>query len=241
MGSLDKRLTNMVKVKIPRCIKPAYFGDVSNRQLHHFGDASELAYGVTSYLRFENSQGEAHCVLIMAKSRLAPIKKMTVPRLELSAATLAVRQDKFIRKEIDVHIDETHFWTDSTIVLQYITNKDKRFQTFVANRIAIIRDGSSPSQWHHVATKENPADDASRGLSANDLTSPRWINGPKFLTKSNTSWPKPIDIQEVSDDDPEVKKEKEVKAYVAVRDHCEPMQMLIDNSSNWIKLKTSLA
>ena len=90
----------MANVVIPRCIKPANFGKVVSRQLHHFGDASELAYEVTSYLRLENLQGEVHCVLIMAKSRLAPIKKMTVPRLELSAATLAVRQDKFIKREI---------------------------------------------------------------------------------------------------------------------------------------------
>ena len=155
-------MPNMEKVKIPRCIKPAHFGrNVTNRQLHHFGDASELAYGVASYLRVTSEQGEVSCSLIMAKSRLAPIKTMTIPRLELSASTLAVRQDGLIRREIDMEINESHFWTDSTIVLQYICNEDKRFQTFVANRIEVIRSGSTPSQWHHVDTKQNPADDAS--------------------------------------------------------------------------------
>ena len=118
-----------------------------------------------------------------------------------------------------------------------------KLQTFVANRIAVIRDGSSPSQWHHVTTEENPADDASRGLSANHLTTPRWINGPEFLTKSSSNWPESTaNLKlELSDDDPEVKKDKEVKAYVAVCDHFDPMQMLIDSSSSWIKLKTSVA
>ena len=73
--------------------------------------------------------------------------------------------------EIDIPIDTSLFWTDSTCVIGYIANEDKRFQTFVANRVASIREVSSPSQWRYVSTQLNPADDASRGLSADELIS----------------------------------------------------------------------
>ena len=98
---------------------------------------------------------------------------------------VAVRLNKMVRKEIDHKVDAFVFWTDSTCVLSYVNNENKRFQTFVANRIATIHEASSPHQWRYVPSDQNPADDASRGLSANDLlNATRWINGPEFLWKS---------------------------------------------------------
>ena len=93
------------------------------------------------YLRQINVVGHVHCSLIMAKSRLGPLKAMTVPRMELSAAVLATRLDRMIKQEVTLPIDQSTFWTDSTCVLRYIENKDKRFQTFVANRISAIHNG----------------------------------------------------------------------------------------------------
>ena len=87
-----------------------------------------------------------HCSLVMGKSRVAPLKAVTVPRLELTAATPTVKVDKQIREELDLLINPVVFWTDSTIVLRYIRNTSKRFQTFVANRLQTIHDASSPSQ-----------------------------------------------------------------------------------------------
>ena len=118
---------------INRYIKPSAFGDVSFVQLHHFSDASQIGYGAVSYLRITNAKGEVHCVLIVAKSRLAPIKSITIPRMELSAAVVATRLDSMIRQEIDLKINQSHFWTDSTCVLRYIENYERRFQTFIAN------------------------------------------------------------------------------------------------------------
>ena len=74
---------------------------------------------------------------------------MTIPRLELSAAVVAVKLDRKLREELEIKIDRSVFWSDSTAVLQYIKNEDKRFHTFVANRLAVIHDGSKPS--HAVA------------------------------------------------------------------------------------------
>ena len=103
----------------------------------------------------------------MGKSRQTPQKSVTIPRLELSAAVVATRLNRMMQHELDVAVDEEFFWTDSTCVLSYIANKEKRFQTFVANRITAIHEGSRPDQWNYVDTGSNPADDASRGLSAN--------------------------------------------------------------------------
>ncbi|XP_037784696.1 uncharacterized protein LOC119580669 [Penaeus monodon] len=101
---------------------------------------------------------------MLARTRLAPIKTTTIPRLELSAAVLAATSDAKLRKELSLPIDDSVFWTDSTIVLQYIKNTSRRFHTFVANRVGIIHKNSSPQQWRHVRSELNTADPASREL-----------------------------------------------------------------------------
>lgn len=150
------------KLTIPRCLKSSAAGSSPVIQLHHFSDASELAYGAVSYIRMNNESR-----LVMSKARLAPIKLITIPRLELLAAVTATELDQHIKHHLEMPIDETFFWTDSTIVLHYINNKDRRFQTFVANRITKIHERSECSQWRYVDSASNPADDVSRGLSAN--------------------------------------------------------------------------
>ncbi|XP_072022453.1 uncharacterized protein [Amphiura filiformis] len=169
---------------VPRCSVPVEFGKPTSVQLHHFSDASEIGYGNVSYLRFTNQRDDVHCALVLSKSRVAPLKQVTIPRLELTAATVAVKINHMIHKELEIQINDTIFWTDSTTVLQYIRSETKRFKTFVANRLAITKDGSTPSQWRYVATSLNPADDCSRGLPANKfLENERWICGPQFLWK----------------------------------------------------------
>ena len=113
---------------------------------------------------------------------MAPLKKITVPRMELTAATTAVRLNKMLEDELDDPIHGVFFWTDSTAVLKYISNDSARLHTFVANRVQVIREASDVSQWRYIETKVNPADDASRGLEVNKfLKSQRWLNGPEFL------------------------------------------------------------
>ena len=122
-----------------------------------------MAFGAVAYVRFENAGGLVHCNSLVAKSRQAHVKPMTIPRLELSAAVLAVKIDRVLREELEFAIDKSIFWSDSTAVLQYIRNVDKRFHTFVANRLSVIHDGSEPVQWRYVPTSDNPADLISRG------------------------------------------------------------------------------
>ena len=83
--------------------------------------------------------------LARGKVEAGPIRTMTIPRLELSAAALLVNLDKMLRRELDLELEDTVFWTDSMIVINYIKNEDRRFQTFVANRPSVIQDGSKPA------------------------------------------------------------------------------------------------
>ena len=185
---------------VRRCIKPPEFGEVASYQIHHFADASEVAYGTVSYLRMTNSEGDVHCAFVMGKAHLAPLKTVTIPRLELMAAVTAVKVDSLISGAFEFQPTH-HFWTDSTTVLRYIANRKTRYHTFVANRLAIVHDGSTPEQWRHVDSESNPADDVSRGVQ-----SARWLAGPSFLWEQEERWPAtPVALREADESDPEVK------------------------------------
>ena len=220
------------------CLKPPDFGCTAVAQLHHFSDASEYAYGTVSYLRLENKQGGKHCWFLMGKSRVAPLKQVTIPRLELTAAVVAVKMDKMLRQELQLPLQPSTFWTDSTTVLRYIDSETARFKTFVANRVTLIREATKPSQWNYVGTAENPADQASRGLKAKTLMQEgTWIKGPKFLLQGEHDWPKqPVQRKESLQDDPEVKNIVSVNTVI-VEDNVEPINRLIDYYSDWHKLK----
>jgi len=238
-------LVKVESVRVQRCVKPGESNNVCY-QLHHFADASCTAYGVVTYLREEEPDGKATCSLLMAKSRLALVKTVTLPRLELMAATLAVKVDQMMQTELDIPLARSVFWTDSTIVLQYISNEHKCFHTFVANRVAAIRDSLSPEQWRHVSSQENVADEVLRGLTADELIrNQRWWNGPQFLTKPEGKWPKQHTLTEIASDDPEVKRDKlAAESYAVIGDSSgQPrgVDELLGRRSSWTKLKVDVA
>ena len=103
---------------IPRCYFPGGCLLDATFQLHHFSDASEVGYGTVLYLRRETADGRVDCTFIMAKSRTTPLQFVSVPTLELQAATIAVRMHRLILKEIDLVMSASIFWTDSKITLQ---------------------------------------------------------------------------------------------------------------------------
>ena len=231
-------LPQLEKVVINRCLKPAHFGKITSCQIHNFSDALQVGYGAVTYLRLADHQGNVSCSFVMGKARLAPLKSITVPRMELSAAVLATRLDKITREELSLPVDQSFFWTDSTCVLRYIENDTKRFQTFVANRVAAIRDSSSPSQWNYVDTASNPADEASRGVPADGMQ--RWINGPEFLAQPIENWPRrPTDMGSVPQDDPEIK--ESAKVYATGTDSAHPFSKAFERISTWNKLKKVVA
>ena len=150
-----KELSKLEQFAVERCLKPTNFGLIVSSQLHSFSDASGEGYGVVSYLRVVNEAKDVHCAFLIGTSRQTPQKSITIPRLELSAAVVATRLNRMMQNELDVTVDREFFWTDSTCVLSYIVNKDKRFQTFVANRITTTHEGSRQDQWYYVDTCSN--------------------------------------------------------------------------------------
>ncbi len=173
-------LKNLAHVKIDRCYLPADF-QVQRYELHNFSDASVAGYGVCTYLRAISKSGQIHCSLVIAKSRVAPTKITTVPRLELSAAVVAVRISDMLKGELELENIQEFFWTDSQVVLGYINNEARRFHVFVANRIQRIKESTKPTQWKYVTSEDNPADHASRGLKSKELIASNWFSGPSFL------------------------------------------------------------
>ena len=223
-----QELPKLEDLKIDRCFKPFYSEEITLSQLHHCFDASQQGFGAVTYLRISDRSGAVKCTFIMGKSRLAPIKPVTIPRLELSAAVIATRLDRISRNELTSPVTKSSFWTDSTCVLRYIENQDKRFQTFVANSVATIHDASSPSQWKYVNTQDNQADDASRGVPADSLQ--RWINGPAFLSSPPKMWPqRPAGMASATpDDDPEIKTDKGV--YLLSASTRDPVAEIMDSA-----------
>ena len=201
-----EELSSLSQIHIPRCYKAKNSDKETEIELHHFSDASVKAYGQCSYLRIKDTNGNISVSLVMAKSRVNPTKTITVPRLELMAAALSVKVAGFLNEELDFRDVKHFFWTDSQVVLGYIANEARRFHVFVANRIQQIRNFSTPEQWHYVNTTMNPADLASRGMSATDMIgNVSWWKGPLFLQDEDLQLDKDHMNTELQADDPEVR------------------------------------
>ncbi|XP_057368282.1 uncharacterized protein LOC130689298 [Daphnia carinata] len=189
---------------LDRCISPTG-KHVSTIELHVFGDASEMGFGAVCYARFVYPNGTADTSLLLSKSRIAPLKFMTIPRLELNAAVLAARLAVQAKEEHDIIFNKTIYWSDSSTVLSWIKSRSCRFNVYVGNRIGEILESSSSSQWNYVPSSINPADDASRGLDAAEFDiRHRWFSGPEYL-KVSTDWPCLPSLPPLEADDPEVR------------------------------------
>jgi hypothetical protein len=175
-------------IRIDRCISRLL--NVKERQLHGFCDASEVAYGACVYLRLIDDDNKVSNKLICSKSRVAPLKQQTIPRLELCGAVLLSRLMHQVTLALDVNIQQSYFWTDSTIVLSWIQSTSARFKVFVGNRVTEIQATSNSEDWRHVRTDVNPADCLSRGLLSKELkTFQLWWEGPKFLHQLMLEFP----------------------------------------------------
>ena len=226
-------LHSLKDVMISRCVKPVDYND-AYLELHHFSDASERAYGCCSYLRCVNKEGKIQVNLLCSKSKVAPIKSVSIPRLELQAAVVAVRMDATLKKQLHLDLGESRFWSDSQIALQYIANEKQRFHVFVANRVSEIRNQSHPSQWGHISGTDNPADLTTREQNPEKLLASNWFHGPDFLHEYKSEWTvgEPI-ISELTSEDPEV------KAFVVTAEE-HPLDRLIAHYSGWYRLKRAV-
>ncbi|XP_075150529.1 uncharacterized protein LOC142224632 [Haematobia irritans] len=166
-------------------------GDVPKEiQLHVFADASEKAYGAVAYIRASLKDGRIIVRLLCAKSRVSPLKRQTLPRLELCAAVIAAELAQRVRVDLNIQNESVYLWTDSEIVLSWINAQSSSLKTFVANRLSAIQSLSIRNQWRHVRSIDNPADIVSRGLPAVDLPKCQlWFHGPLFLHGKESLWP----------------------------------------------------
>ena len=120
----------------------------------------------------------------MGKARVNPLKSVSVPRLELTAALGSTKINDLVKCELEYNIKKEVFWTESQITLGYIGNDSKRFHVYVANRVAQIRSTTKKEQWSYIDSSSNPADDGSRGMTTKQmLKNPRWITGPNFMAQ----------------------------------------------------------
>ena len=185
-----------------------------------------------------------HCTFLIGKSRLAHLKPMTIPRLELSAAVLAIHLDRSVREELDVPITQSTYWSDSTCVLQYSRNQSKRFHTFVANRLSVIHENSAPHQWRHIGSELNPADEVSRSVTVEEMcANSKWLSVPQYLAKKDEFWPRDPTLHEpeLSDDDPEIKRAQSNSQSSSRHQSEDVLSSLIERHSSWERLKRAVA
>ncbi len=159
-------------------------------QLHGFSDASAKACGATVYIRTVSADTSTKVNLVMAKSRVAPIKTPTTPKLELTAALLLAKLLSLVASDLNLPTSSIFAWTDSSVTLHWIHSSPHRLQTYQANRVTAINELIPSAQWRHVSTNFNPADLASHGTMVETLLSTTlWWEGPTWLKLSPVDWP----------------------------------------------------
>ncbi|XP_026036546.1 uncharacterized protein LOC113029762 [Astatotilapia calliptera] len=177
-------LKHLQQLKISRMYTSISLSESQRKEMHVFCDASTKAVGAVAYLKLTAGNGLSEVGFLLGKARLAPKPDITIPRLELCAAVLAVEVAEMVQQELHTTIDEVNFYTDSKVVLGYIFNEKRRFYVYVHNRVERIRRSTQTHQWHYVPTQLNPADHATRALPAEHLSHSTWLSGPAFLTDS---------------------------------------------------------
>ena len=181
-----------------KCIPRCYFNKKSqprSMEIHGFADASEVAYAAVVYLRITDESDNAQTSLVISKTKVAPIKRLTIPRLELCGAQLVAQLIHRVRQVLAIPLSHVYAWTDSTVVLNWLDGSPKRFKAYVGNRVSTIIDLIPPDKWRHVKGTENPADCASRGLYPSELLNHSlWWDGPTWLKKPPGSWPERMPI-----------------------------------------------
>ncbi|GFS64181.1 integrase catalytic domain-containing protein [Trichonephila clavipes] len=166
-------------ISIDRCI---VIHTAESIELQAFSDASEKMYGSSTYLKSISALGEVKVCLVTSKSRVSPLKQISIPRLELCGAVLEAKLMKKVKEALNLQITAVHFWSDSTIVISWIHREPRELKTFVATRVSKIHQLSSRDQWHHIASEQNPADVLSRGLLPEELRDDSlWWHGPELL------------------------------------------------------------
>jgi Pao retrotransposon peptidase len=154
--------TLLKNVRIPRCSCESK--EVDGMTIHVFADASSEAYGAVAYARHLYKTGEVSVRFIYSKTKVAPLMSMSIPRLQLMAAILALRLSQNVVRALEIAASDVQFWNDCMNVLWWLRSHSRTYKPFVANRIGELQMAKNPEQWRYVPTDVNPAALASRGI-----------------------------------------------------------------------------
>ncbi|XP_062557220.1 uncharacterized protein LOC134222088 [Armigeres subalbatus] len=185
-----EQYSRISKVKVPRCFFGSFFPEqISDIQVHILTDASAAACACVAYLRI--TVGDcSQCSLIAAKTKVAPLRALSIPRLELQAAMMGSRLLQTICTALTVNIHQRFLWTDSATVLAWLRSDNRRYHQFVSFRVGEILSLTSVDEWRYVPSRENVADDATKWSSGPSFDPGcRWYQGPPFLQDPESQWP----------------------------------------------------
>ncbi|XP_057369624.1 uncharacterized protein LOC130690719 [Daphnia carinata] len=229
-------LSNLASITVPRCLvneeRP------TTQQVHIFADASQLGFGAVAYARTTYASERIDVSFIIAKTHVAPLKQLSIPRLELQGAVEALHLAILICHEMNLDLSQITFHVDSQTVLRWIHSANVKYEVFVGNRIGKILMNTDYRQWRHVPGVMNPADVCSRGLDPSNLKElQQFHQGPAFLLLEPPSWPKWDQIDQDDHQDPE--------AIHVYKVRTEPSDNVIDQCveyySNKVRLERVLA
>lgn len=231
------QLSSLASVAFPRRVIHSF----DDFQVHGFCDASERGYCAAVYFRVVHPNGEISVELCCSKTKVAPLKKLSIPRLELQAAVLLSDLLEAVMKALEpfYRIDKVSAWSDSTVALSWIKSCPSKWQTFVANRVAHVQDKLPSGFWGHVGTAENVADLGSRGTLPNEFVSKQdfWRHGPLWLSQPEDNWP----TSSPSIDEDSIQKELKIFNLVTSRFDPDLVDSLIHKFSSFSKLQNVLA
>ncbi|XP_054708165.1 uncharacterized protein LOC129217975 [Uloborus diversus] len=234
-GETDK----MSEIKIPRHCLESCVGEKA--EVHVFCDASLRAYGAVVYFRFHDKYGNYKVSFVLSKSRVAPLKKLTLPRLELMALVIGSRLGSYLKTVFGDMIQNIVYWSDSLIALYWVKGCAKRWKMVVANRVLEIQEKSNPSDWKFCPSEKNPADLLTRGISMEDLLLNKlWRLGPDWLQESCEGWPEQV-FKSASCDNVEVLREKRSEVTNVMVVQVELVENLYNRISVWSKLQRIVA
>lgn len=217
-------------VRIPRCydVSPS-LGSERIVELHTFVDASELGYAAVSYFRFIEGT-RISCSLVASKSRVAPLKFVSIPRLELQAAVIGCRLAASIGQGHSIKIQRRYFWTDARDVMCWLKADHRKYSQYVAFRVGEILEMTEISEWRWLRGKSNVADEGTKcGNHPSFNMSSRWFAGPPFLWKHCSEWPTESINQETT---------VELRSHLL--HHCTPVGsdiLRVEDYSNWTRLR----
>lgn len=199
----------------------------TNIQIHGFSDASIQAYAAAVYIRTETND-KVEIKLIAAKTRVSPMKTISLPKLELCGALLLSKLMKQIGQAMKVPTSDMYAWTDSSIVIAWLCGDPNRWKTFVANRVVEIVENLNNKRWYHVQSSDNPADIATRGMLLSELKRCNlWWKGPRWLSEKEIK----ISKQEVIITDKEMKTKK-VITHLSTEEQEKSITTQLENFNN---------